>query len=314
MKILHLTDTHIGNHLSVQGAPDNWVRGDDHTLAMARALQPALDGQVDLVIHSGDLYNRSRPSVRAMQEASALLVRVARRVPLVLIPGNHDRWGLARSLPGGAPGLHVCDAPQRLVFGPLALALVPFQRRASAWARAAVRATGPGVDLLVAHQAFDGARVPGLTFRVGQQPDTLGEEHLPAGVRHILCGHIHPRQVTQVGAAQVVQPGSTERTSFSEADETKGYALWDLGRELSWRFQDLPSRPMRTLRHPQDLVGLPPQALVRLRGLVTRSEALQAGAWVSGRDFRPPVMREPTPQLGLFGRRTDGSLRPSPSA
>jgi DNA repair exonuclease SbcCD nuclease subunit len=313
MKILHLTDTHIGNHLSVQGAPDNWVRGDDHALAMARALQPALDGQVDLVVHSGDVFNRSRPSVRAMQQASALLIRAARRVPVVLIPGNHDRWGLARSLPRGARGLHVCDGPERLTFGPVALALVPFQRRADAWARAARQAVGGGVDLLVAHQAFDGARVPGLTFRVGQQPDTLGEQHLPSGVRHILCGHIHPRQVTQVGAAAVVQPGSTERTSFSEAEETKGYALWELGRELTWSFQDLPSRPMRTLRHPRDLADLPPQALVRLRGVVSRSQALQAGAWVAGRDYRPPAARQPASQLALFSRRR-GSPERSQSA
>ena len=34
-----------------------------------------------------------------------------------------------------------------------------------------------GVDALVAHQAFDGDRVPGFSFRVGRPADTLGVEH-----------------------------------------------------------------------------------------------------------------------------------------
>ena len=80
-----------------------------------------------------------------------------------------------------------------------------------------------------------------------------------------MCGHIHPRQVTRLAEAQVVQPGSTERTSFSEANQTKGYALWELGRQVRWRFVDLPARPMCTLRYRSQLTGLKPGTLVRSR-------------------------------------------------
>jgi hypothetical protein len=50
--------------------------------------------------------------------------------------------------------------------------------------------------------------------------------------------------LTEVGGAAVVCPGSTERTAFSGRHETKGYARWELGRQVGHRFVDLPSRPM----------------------------------------------------------------------
>ncbi|MCP4809289.1 MAG: hypothetical protein GY913_12075 [Proteobacteria bacterium] len=311
MKILHLTDTHLGNHLTVRGAPEGWHRGLDHEAAMARALEPAMRGEVDLVVHSGDVFNRSRPSPDAMRAAARLLTRVARRTPIVVIPGNHDRRGVAKSLPWRAPNIHICERPERLVVGAVALALVPFFRRAGAWADAARRAVGQGVDLLVAHQAFDGAIVPGLVFRAGEQLDTIGEQHLPDGVDHILCGHIHPRQVTVVGETRVVQPGSTERTAFSEAHETKGTAIWSLDRHISFEFRDLPTRPMRRIQTHEDLAGLQPGTLTQVTGQVPDELVLETGAWLVG-SGRPRVSPPPRRQLGLFPRRsrfTEGPQR-----
>lgn len=320
MKILHLTDTHLGNHLRVRGAPEGWTRGLDHEAAMARALEPAMREDVDLVVHSGDVFNRSRPDAAAMKGASRLLVRASKRVPVVLIPGNHDRWGIARSLPFRVPNLHICDRPQRLEVAGVALALVPYQRRAERWKRAAVLACGRGVDLLVTHQAFEGAVVPGHVFR--SEPDTIRERHVPGGVRHILCGHIHPRQVTPVGEALVVQPGSTERTMFSEADEPKGHAIWELGRSVTFAFIDHPTRTMRVVRHRHELHDIEPGTLVRLRGGLDPDEVLETGAWVAEAAWRPdtPVAREPEAQLPLFASRRStprsrvapGGLRSSP--
>ena len=298
MRILHLTDTHLGNHLTVRGAPEGWHRGLDHEAAMARALEPAMRGEVDLVVHSGDVFNRSQPSPAAMRAAARLLTRVARRTPVVLIPGNHDRTGIAKSLPWRAPNLHVCERPERVVYGGVALALVPFFRRADAWARAARQAVGGGADLLVAHQAFDGAIVPGLVFRVGEQLDTLGEAHVPDGIDHILCGHIHPRQVTVVGGTRVVQPGSTERTAFSET-EAKGTAIWELGRHVTFAFHDHATRPMVRVQSFADLAALTPGTLVQITGQVPDDAVLQTGAWLVG-SGQPRSPRPPRRQLGLF--------------
>ncbi|HJN72645.1 MAG TPA: metallophosphoesterase [Myxococcota bacterium] len=313
MKILHLTDTHLGNHLRVKGAPEGWTRGLDHEAALARALEPAMREEVDLVIHTGDVFNRSRPDPDAMRGAARLLSRAAKRVPIALIAGNHDRGGIVKSLPFRAPNLWVCDRPQRLEIAGVALALVPYQRRAERWKRASRIACGKGVDLLVTHQAFEGAIVPGLVFR--DEPDTIRERHLPGGVRHILCGHIHPRQVTPVGEALVVQPGATERTLFSEANEPKGTVIWDLGRDITFRFVDHATRPMHVLHHRHELRELEPGTLVRLRGGATEEEVLEAGAWLVESSQHPHLAREPAAQLPLFTRRSraaGGGLRSWP--
>ncbi|MFN7142481.1 MAG: hypothetical protein ACK4YP_01795, partial [Myxococcota bacterium] len=122
--------------------------------------------------------------------------------------------------------------------------------------------------------------------------------HLPAGVHHFLCGHIHPRQAVHVGDALVVHPGATERTAFSERDEAKGVALWELEGAVTWRWIDLPARPMHVVRTAADLAGVPAEGLVRLEGDARHGEVERAvlarGGWVE-------AWAAPSPQLRLFG-------------
>lgn len=262
MDILHLGDTHLGMDRPAWKPPADWSRAADHLAAFEAALGPALREEVDLVVHAGDVFDRSRPPPHAAAEALALLRRVARRVPVVLLAGNHDRRGLRPHLGAGEPGLMVVDEACSLTVAGLRLGLVPHHRQAADWAAAAREAVGGGVDLLVTHQAFAGAQVPGFTFQVGRPAETLDARHLPEGVPAVLNGHIHPRQVVACGETPVVYPGSTERTSFSEAGETKGAARWSLGGELSWRFVDHPTRPLVVLREDADLDEVFPGCLV----------------------------------------------------
>lgn len=192
------------------------------------------------------------------------------------------------------------DRPARVVVRGVALAVVPFVRDAQGWATAAREAVGPGADLLVAHQAFHGARVPGFVFRVGAQVDTLGPEHVPPGIRHVLCGHLHPRQVLRVGDAVVVMPGSTERTAFSESDQTKGCARWTLGRTVAHAFVDLPARPLVCADSPADLARVVPGAIVRVGDGVDEAEVAARGGWRVGPPQGGP-RRLSTPQLSMFG-------------
>lgn len=298
MRILHLTDTHLGARAWFTGAPGDWSRAADHHRALELALQPALEDRVDLVLHTGDVFDRSSPPAQWVHAFVALMREVARHCPVVLMPGNHDRHGLSRHMPVPGPGITVVDDPTRLEIGGVALGVVPFTRIRETWTLRAKKAIGPGVDLLLAHQAFDGHRVPGLTFLASRRDDTIGAEHLPDGVRHVLTGHLHPRQVVQVGEATVVCPGSTERTAFSEEGQTKGTALWELGRELRWSFVDLPSRPRLTVRTPADLAGVVPGTLVRLAGPVAPEEVHARGGWLTApRKPGPPRVRQATPLL-----------------
>ena len=310
MRILHLSDTHLGTTSWVRGAPRDYRRSLDHERALLAALDPAMRGRVDLVVHTGDLFDRSRPPEAAVRRLSSILSNLARRVPVVLMPGNHDRRGIRHNLPTHLPNVHVFDRAERLDIAGVRLGIVPYVGDADGWATAAERACRGGVDLLLSHQAFHGAVVPGFTFRESQQVDTIAEQHLPRGVKWILCGHIHPRQAIRLGEATVVHPGSTERTAFSERLQPKGYVLWTLDGPTRWRFVDLPTRKMVVVGVEDHLADVTPGCLVRitpdLNTTELEEEVMRRGGWLCGPPPEAaPVARRPRPpkkQLKLWQR------------
>ncbi len=143
---------------------------------------------------------------------------------------------------------------------------------------------------LCIHQLVEGARVgpSGHAFRDGE--DVVRASDLPRGVTAVLCGHVHRYQVLRGDLsgkplpAPVVYAGSTERTSFAEVDEAKGFVSLVTGRssgpardQLSIVFRALPARPMycRTLgssplstalaRFRSSLAHVDPVGILRIR-------------------------------------------------
>ncbi len=294
MRVLHLADSHLGAWQRAWGAPDDWHRGQDHEAAFRRALQPALDERVDLVVHAGDIFDGRRPGRQVVTRCLDLLAEVCRRVPVVVIPGNHDPPSLQRCFRLPPKGLQVVDMPTRLCFGELAIAAVPFRRGVAGFADAARTAVGKGVDALLMHQAVHLCRVPNFVFRVKKPLGTIGKQHLPLGVRWAFCGHIHPRQVVEVGATTVVYPGALERTQAREGPEPKGYVLWDFSGPVSWRYVDLPTRPFYGIMSQAELQQVGPGHLVRIAESPAYAEIFrgvqQRGGWVtSRRPDQPPL-------------------------
>ena len=96
-RILLLADTHIGFEYPLRRRVRRRRRGDDLIANFTAALEPALRREVDVVVHCGDLFHRSRPSAALVDLAITPLVRVAEAgVPVFVVPGNHEN-GLARS-------------------------------------------------------------------------------------------------------------------------------------------------------------------------------------------------------------------------
>ena len=100
--------------------------------------------------------------------------------------------------------------------------------------------------LLCIHHAIEGASVgpSGFTFR--DRPDTIRRRDLPAWCNAVLSGHIHRHQ-TLLGPVPVLYCGSTERTSWAEKEETKGFCELTLksgDKRVHSRFIPLPTRRM----------------------------------------------------------------------
>ena len=299
MRVLHVTDTHLGMDRFFRGAPTGWRRSDDHLAAFLRCLAPAFAGEVDLVVHTGDVFDRSQPPPRAVAEAAEVFVELGRCVPTLVMPGNHDRHGLRGHFPNPIPGVTVIEEPTRVKLAGLAIAAVPFARDAAEWRIGAAKASGGGVDVLLAHQSFDGSRVPGFVFRPEPGKETVGLGDLPAGVPTVLNGHIHTAQELLLGSTRIVHGGSTERTAFVERWEPKGGLVWHAdGGHL--RRVDSEPRPMVSVRSERDLAAITEGTLVSLSreiaGPEFEAEALARGGWVA-------PWSAPRRQVGLFTPR-----------
>jgi len=287
LDILLLADTHLGFDDPMRPRVARRRRGPDFFRGFERALAPALEEnrggpRFDAVVHGGDLLFRSRVPPSLVHRALAPLLRVADRgTPVFLVPGNHERSRIPCPLFAEHPNLHIFDRPRTFTLersgGVLALAGFPFARKVSGPAfrelleQTRWRRAGGDVRLLCMHQAVEGAQVGvnDFAFRVGD--DVVPGREIPAGFAAVLTGHIHRWQVLTTDlrgrrlAAPVLYPGSIERTSFAERNEDKGCLRLtvshgpDGGRLVGWKFEPLPTRPMRVV--DLDVDGLNAAAL-----------------------------------------------------
>lgn len=293
VRLLLVADTHLGFDLPLRERVKRRRRGPDFFACFERALEPALAGEADLVVHGGDLLYRSRVPPALVHRALEPLRRVASRgVPVFIVPGNHERSALPYPILAAHRSLLVFDRPRTFVCEAggcrVALGGFPFAPRVRARFRQLVLETGlhrtpADVRLLCIHQAVEGARVGPQDFTFRHGDDVVRGSDLPGGIAAVLAGHIHRGQVLPVDLsgrklpAPVLYPGSVERTSFAERDEPKGYLRLELAADGSpggtlagWEWMTLPARPMLEVHVDgggQDAGGLAAQVRSRLAEL-----------------------------------------------
>lgn len=258
MRVLFVSDTHIGLDWPARPRVVRRRRGDDFFANFERALEPARTGEADVVVHGGDLLYRSRVPAWLAETALAPIRRVAASgVPVLLVPGNHERGRMPYPLLALHERLHVFDRARSFVLEArgVRVSFIGFpyahdvRRRFPQILREASSHDPADIRVLCLHHCIEGATCgPGnFTFRSGA--DVIRSADLPQDVALVLSGHIHRHQVLrQAGRPPVIYAGSIERTSFAEAPEAKGFVMLDLARSglVSFAFRELPARPMVT--------------------------------------------------------------------
>jgi exonuclease SbcD len=272
IRALLLADTHLGFDLPVRPRVRRRRRGHDFFVNYERALAPARSGEVDLVVHGGDVLHRSHVPTSLVYQAFEPLKRVADSgVPVFVVLGNHERSRVPHARFAAHPMIHLFNRPRSFTFEVrgvrLRLAGFPYEHRgirrrfqaalsATGWDREAVE-----LRLLCLHQCVEGATVGPADYTFRDAPDVIRGRDIPAAFAAVLSGHIHRHQLLATDllgrplGAPVLYPGSIERTSIAEKDEPKGYMLVDLepgepepvpgtGRVARWSFEELPARPM----------------------------------------------------------------------
>ncbi|HEX6307527.1 MAG TPA: metallophosphoesterase [Longimicrobiales bacterium] len=301
LRILFLADSHLGFDLPARPRAARRRRGHDFLANHVAALEPALRGEVDAVVHGGDVFDRPRVHEALAWQALRPLVRVAELgVPVFIVPGNHERARLPHARFAQHPRVHVFDRPRTFVIDArgmrIAFAGFPFERRdvrtrfPELIERTGWRQHEAALRLLCMHQCAEGATVGPGDFTFTTAADVVRMRDVPASFAAVLSGHIHRHQALTMDlrrralAVPVLYPGSVERTSLAEIGEPKGYlmvhvAAGGAGGRARWEFRPLYARPM--LVHDVDVTGMsgrsldgvvrvavagaPPDAVLRIR-------------------------------------------------
>ncbi|MCE5196870.1 MAG: exonuclease SbcCD subunit D [Negativicutes bacterium] len=270
MKLLHLADLHLGKRVN------EFDLIEDQRNILQQILQIIEREQPEVILIAGDLYDKSQPSIDAvelMDEFLTTLIMLDRQV--FLISGNHDspeRLGfgsrilqknhltIAGVFNGRLDHYVLTDE-----YGPLNLYLLPYLKPALVRPYFeskietyddAVRAvlTASQIDpqernLLLAHQFVTGGmqapqRSDSESVAVGGL-DQIGAE-LFAGFDYVALGHLHGPQ--QILRESIRYAGSPLKYSFSEARQRKSVTLLELRQKGSLVMRSVMLQPLHDMR------------------------------------------------------------------
>jgi exonuclease SbcD len=270
MRLLHTADWHLGR--SLNGAS---FHAEQEALLAGQFLDLVREVRPDALLIAGDVFDRAVPPADSVALLDEILRRVILdlRVPVVLIPGNHDE---ARRLAFGAPllrgaGLHIADSARgeairfRDAHGEVAVL-------ASGYASPLLLATlfapeevadhdagfgcicqhlrslcDPGTRSVVVAHAF----VAGGAESDSERQLAVGGAKAVAasrfdGFHYVALGHLHRPQ--SLGDGRIRYSGSPLAYSFSEAGQAKSVTLVELDGAGTVRTEAIPLSPRRTLR------------------------------------------------------------------
>ncbi len=331
LKILFVADTHLGFDYPFKPRVERRRRGDDFFDNYRRVLTAAREANVDCLIHGGDILYRSQVPAKLVQMAFEPLAEIAEEgIPVFVVPGNHERSRIPFRLLATQPGIHIFDKPRTFLLNKdgftLALAGFPYHRDnvrehfPELLKQTGIAGKPADSRLLCMHHCVEGSAViSGNREHVfTYNDDVIRINDIPSAFNAALSGHIHRFQVLtsdlsgRPTATPVFYPGSIERTSFAEKDETKGFLVLEIALEggsrgsiSHWQFCPLPARPMHEIKIDGNGVGaaklkaylkyvfksLPPDAVIkiRLKGRFAK-EARDVLRVASLRAMAPPTM------------------------
>jgi exonuclease SbcD len=258
VRILHTSDWHLGRSFHGVDLIEAQAGFVDHLLETVRA------EAVDLVVVSGDVYDRALPPVRAVELADETFARLAAvGARTVVTSGNHDsaiRLGNNARL-ADAAGVHFRTRWQRVAtpvtvedeHGPVHVYGIPYLEPDAvrqAWelpARTHEAALAAAMDrieadlderggrsVVMAHAFVAGSPEAATALRSDSERDisvgglAIAPTHLFGRPDYVALGHLHgPSQLS----ASVRYSGAPVAYSFSEEGHTKGSWLVELDRD-----------------------------------------------------------------------------------
>ncbi|MDD5477645.1 MAG: exonuclease SbcCD subunit D [Candidatus Omnitrophica bacterium] len=237
MRIIHFSDTHLGFSDFTKVDPETGInlREADVYDAFSQVINYIISNPPDIVIHAGDLFDTYRPPNRAINFALKEIARVSQKqIPVIMISGNHStpRIRISGSIFEAFEILENVypvyqSKYQEIIIKDVAVHCVPHMGTEEELNRAfdEIRInTKVKYNVIVAHL--------GITAEVQYKMGEFNELIIPQGalkkkseLDYIALGHYHRNLVL---AENCCYSGSTERFSFNEAGQPKGFMEVDL--------------------------------------------------------------------------------------
>ena len=266
MKLLHLSDLHLGKRVNGFSMIPDQIHILDQILAIVREHRP------DAVLIAGDVYDKSVPSAEAVELLDKFLTELVHIGPDVfLISGNHDS---AERLSFGGRLLsasrvwvspvysgEVLSVEMEDAFGTVTFHLLPFLKpahvrphfpdaRIETYSDAMETALSrcdlnSGRHVLLAHQLVTGAeRCESEDISIGGSDNV--DAAVFAGFDYVALGHLHrPQNVGQ----NMRYCGTPLKYSFSEANHEKSVTLVTLQEKGSVSIENLRLTPLHDMKH-----------------------------------------------------------------
>ena len=266
MKLMHLSDLHLGKRLN------EFSLAEDQEYILKQILHILEEQRPDGVLIAGDVYDKAVPSTEAVSLFDDFLYQLSqRKLPVFVISGNHDS---AERIAFGsrlldASGIHLSPVYRGQVepitlsdeFGSVHFWLLPFLKpihvrrffpeeptdtysQALSTAVSHLPLNTQERNVLITHQFVTGAsRSDSEELSVG------GADHVDGSIfedfDYVALGHLHRPQ--SCGSEKLRYCGTPLKYSFSEATDEKSVTFVELREKGSLTVTTVPLKPLREL-------------------------------------------------------------------
>lgn len=227
MTFAHIADTHLGYRQYNLAE-----REQDFYEAFHEAVEKIIDSKAEVVLHSGDLFNEAKPSIRAMLEVKKGIKALQDNgIKVVMIAGNHDFTLHREAIPPHKLYDNVVLLTKKqpgFVYGDFYIAGINYMPLSY---KSVLKEDLKKVDkeaekhekrILMLHQSVD---------KYLPLASELSIAELPKNFDYFAFGHIHDRIVDTFDNKVLCYPGSTEIWRIDEVDNFnkhgKGFLLFD---------------------------------------------------------------------------------------
>jgi len=253
MKILHVSDTHLG-YSAYRKATEDGInqREMDIYSAFEQFVDFAIKTKPDLIIHAGDLFDSVRPNNRAITFAIKQFVRLSKKkIPVVIIAGNHEHPKLRETghifqifdhIENICPVYNAKYEKIEFEKEKILIHAIP-QCNSKKEFDEELKKLKPIKDfdynIFVTHGAIIGIK----EFSMNEFNELIiSKNALKKDFDYIALGHYH--KYTKI-AENVFYSGAIESLSFSDANEKKGFIELELSKvKLKHNFIEITTRPM----------------------------------------------------------------------